>query len=151
MKTEFNDFPPKLAEMIGKPLIASLSLRTNVAQKRWCFDMFLDIDEPHAFASDYWILRADYNGDIPRMLVNFNYEPFKYTKSMHSQVSLFFEYYKLNKAFAELNPSVNWQHLKQAKMVHGLNFESWLMFFELSYPKDHKFYISSIIKNFTND
>ena len=151
MKKESVDLPIKLAELIGDKLISSISRESKIPKYRWAFDMFLDLSEPNAFKLDHWIIKKDHNTEPTRVRVNFDYSPYKENEYLRDLAKFYMSYYKLNKMFAELSSKVNWPLLKTFQIADGLNFESWITFFELSYPEDHVFYLTTILKQLEND
>lgn len=151
MKNESVDLPIKLAELIGDKLISSISKESKIPKYRWTFDMFLDLSEPNAFKSAQWVIKTDFTTIPTRVRVNFDYSLYKDNKMLHDLVKHYMSYYKLNKMFAELSTKVNWPLLKTIQIADGLNFESWIEFFEIAYPKDHVFYLTTILKQLEND
>ena len=151
MKNEYVDLPAKLVELIGDNLISSISKQSKIPKYRWAFDMFLDLSEPNAYKSSHWIIKTDFNTEPTRVRVNFDYSPYKDNVYLRDLAKFYMSYYKLNKMFAELSSKVNWPLLKTFQIVDGLNFESWITFFEIAYPKDHVFYLTTILNQLEND
>lgn len=150
MKTEFNDLPGNLASLIGNDIIRQVSQKSGIAQNKWEFDIFLDLDEPNSYKLQHWIIKHDFNPD-KRIRVNFDYAPYHKNGKLRLLSEIFISYYKLNKIFAELNPRVEWGYLKDIPMVDGLSFSSWVTFFELAFPNDYLFLITQILKNLNHD